>query len=146
MTTKKITETILYWIWSFTWGVLMTLVGLIITIGCLITGHKPHRFHKSIYFVFGTGGWGFNAGPFFFISTDSTDSLSMKQHEAGHGIQNLIFGPLMPFVVAIPSAIRFWYREWLVNSGREKPWNLRPYDSMWFEGWATSLGKKYYPE
>lgn len=65
-------------------------------------------------------------------------------HEWGHGIQNIILGPLMPFLVAIPSCIRYWYRELLVRSGEKKYADLPDYDSIWFEGWATKLGKKYY--
>jgi hypothetical protein len=50
----------------------------------------------------------------------------------------------MPFLVAIPSFIRYWYRELLVRSGEKKYADLPDYDSVWFEGWATKLGKKYY--
>ena len=61
----------------------------------------------------------------------------MLYHESGHGIQNLLFGPLMPFVVSIPSAIRYWYREYLMKVKKIKCWNLPDYDSIWFEGTAT---------
>lgn len=39
-------------------------------------------------------------------------SLSMKQHEAGHSLQIIILGPLMPFVVGVPSAFRCWIRNY----------------------------------
>lgn len=142
----KTLKKIIFWLLSFTWGLPVTLVGALIAIVLLIAGHKPHRFYQNVYFCFGKGGWGFEAGPFFFLSTDAADSLYMKQHESGHGLQNIMFGPLMPFLVSIPSCIRFWYREWLVNSGRKKYNELSEYDSAWFEGMATKLGKKYYKE
>lgn len=82
-------------------------------------------------------------GPFFV--TDSTPTLHTKQHESGHGIQNIMFGPLMPFIVSIPSCIRYWYREYLVRSGKKKYYELPEYDSIWFEGMATRLGEKYFP-
>lgn len=122
----------------------MTLIGAIIALGCLITGHKPKMFHHNVYFTFGEGGWGFNCGAFFFLSKDA-EIIAMKQHEAGHGIQNIIFGVFMPFIVALPSVIRFWWREYLVKSGKNRYSELPSYDSMWFEGWATALGEKYFP-
>ena len=137
-------KSILFWLISFTWGLPLTLFGTVVALGCLITGHKPHRFYQHIYFSFGVGGWGFEAGPFFFVSKDSENDLKLKQHESGHGIQNLIFGPLMPIIVCIPSCIRFWYREWLVKYKGKRYSDLPPYDSIWFEGWATQLGQKYY--
>lgn len=101
-------KTILYWVWSCTWGCIMTLIGAIIALVLFIGGKQPLRFHYSIYFQFGSGWGGVSFGPFFFLSTTSPDST--KQHEAGHSLQNLIFGPLMPFVVGIPSAVRCMIR------------------------------------
>lgn len=135
-------KAILFWILSLTWGLPMTLVGIVCALALLITGHKPKRFHYFIYLEVGEGWGGFEAGCFFFCSKNS--SLHLKQHEAGHGIQNIILGPLMPFIVSIPSAVRYWYREIVVRTGRKKYSDLPPYDSIWFEGWATSLGEKYY--
>ena len=105
----KVLKTIGYWFASCTWGIIMTLFGAIIALSLLITGHKPHVFHYSVYFEFGKGGWGFEAGPFFFSTPGS--SRSLKAHEHGHGLQNIVLGPLMPLVVSIPSMLRFWYRE-----------------------------------
>ena len=102
-------KTALYWIVSCTWGIIMTLIGAVIALGLLIAGHKPKIFHYNVYFAFGTGWGGVNFGAFFFLSTTSPDST--KQHEAGHGLQNLIFGVFQPFVVAIPSAFRCVLRD-----------------------------------
>ena len=90
----------------------MTLVGSFVALGLIVTGHKPYRFHYNIYFIIKSlHGCGTEFGPFFIVSEDCKDSLHMKQHEAGHGLQNLWWGPLMPFVVCLPSAFRFWLRE-----------------------------------
>ena len=43
-----------------------------------------------------------------------------------------MFGPLMPFIVAIPSCIRYWFRRFT------KPTTM--YDGIWFERQATNLG------
>ncbi len=138
----KTLKAILFWLLSWTWGLPMTLVGAVCALALLVTGHKPHRFHYFVYFEVGKDWGGFEAGCFFFCNNSA--SLSIKRHECGHGIQNIIFGPLMPFVVSIPSAIRYWYREIVVRTGRKRYSDLKPYDSVWFEGWATSLGNKYY--
>lgn len=139
----KILKTILFYLISFTWGLPMTLVGVICSLALLVTGHKPKMFHCFIYFEVGEGWGGFEAGCFFFCSKNS--SLHLKQHESGHGIQNLMFGVFMPFIVSIPSCARYWYREWLVRSGRKKYGELPEYDSAWFEGMASKLGEKYFP-
>jgi hypothetical protein len=57
-------------------------------------------------------------------------------------LQNLIWGPLFPFVIAIPSAIRYWYRE--LKYYRKGLYPDTDYDSIWFEGQATKWGNKVY--
>ena len=105
----KTIKNILFYIISFTWGILMTLLGCLCALGLLVTGHKPKLFYQNIYFEIGENWGGFNAGCFFFCCKNH--SLHLQQHESGHGLQNLILGPFMPFVVAIPSCIRYWLRE-----------------------------------
>ena len=132
-----------FWALSLTWGLVMTLIGAIIALGLILTGHKPKIHHCLIYFEVGKGWGGFNCGAFFF--TNKNPSRHLLEHESGHGIQNIKFGWLMPFVVAIPSAIRYWYREYLVKYQGVKRSSLPVYDSVWFEKQATELGKKYFP-
>lgn len=103
-----------YWLWSWTWGVIMTAIGAVIALGLLVTGHKPHIFHYNVYFQFGRGWGGVNFGAFFFLS--ETMAEQDKQHEAGHGLQNLVFGVFMPFVVGLPSAIRCLIRGYNQNT------------------------------
>ena len=105
----KVVKDIIFYILSFTWGILMSLIGLITAIALLITGHKPCLFHNRIHFKVGDYWGGLEMGPIFI--TDNQPNLHIKQHECGHGIQNIILGPFMPFVVSIPSAIRYWLRE-----------------------------------
>ena len=110
----KVLLYILYWIGQCTWGCIMTSIGLI-TVGILwILGYKPHTFGPNIY-VCVPGDWGgYNLGPIFIRGgqengTPETDEYYAKDvpmHEAGHGLQNLIFGPLFPLLIAIPSPWR----------------------------------------
>ena len=133
---------VLFWIASLTWGLPLTFIGVLFTVCLLIAGYRPETYHGLVYFEIGYGWGGFNAGAFFFISKDA--SVNTKKHEAGHGLQNILFGFFMPFVVTIPSVIRYHYRNYLVRSGKKAYAELPPYDSVWFEGWATRLGDKYF--
>lgn len=118
-----------FYLLSFTWGLIMTLCGLIVSIALITTGHKPQKWGWSWYFEVGDGGCGFSCGPFFFVSKGATDSL--KNHECGHGIQNAILGPMM-VVLTLASMTRFWYRE--IFGAKTS------YDDWWFEGDASRLG------
>jgi hypothetical protein len=87
----------------------MSFIGTLITLGYLITNKKPSLFYGRIHLQIGDNWGGLEMGPIFI--TDKQPTLHIKQHECGHGIQNVVFGPLMPFLVSIPSAIRYWLRE-----------------------------------
>ncbi|WP_102027764.1 hypothetical protein [Salirhabdus sp. Marseille-P4669] len=128
----------LYWLIQLTWGICLTVVGGILTLVFLLFGNKPQRFGYSIYVEIGKHWGGLNLGGFFFVQEGATTAL--KSHEYGHSFQNLWLGPLMPFLVTIPSAIRYHYRN--LQHAKGKP--LKPYDAFWCEKWATNLGKKYY--
>ena len=105
---KKIISYIVYWIIQCTWGIIMTTVGAVTASVLLILGYKPKNFGPTIYFEVGENWGGVELGGFFICSKDA--SIATKLHECGHSIQNLMFGPLMPFIVSIPSAIRYWLR------------------------------------
>ena len=103
---KKILSYTVYWILQCTWGIIMTFIGAVAALGLIITGHKPKHMGPTVYFEVGEGWGGMELGGFFLCSKNS--SMHTKYHECGHGIQNIIWGPLMPFVVCIPSAARYW--------------------------------------
>ena len=58
-------------------------------------------------------------------------------HEYGHSIQNLYWGWLMPFVIAIPSATRYWYRKIMIKLNKKL---TTSYYDIWFEKQASELG------
>lgn len=103
---KKILSYSIYWLLQCTWGFIMTFMGAVVALIMLITGHKPHKIGPTIYFNVGEDWGGMSLGGFFFC--DNTASLEIKYHECGHSLQNIILGPLMPFIVCIPSAARYW--------------------------------------
>ena len=102
---------------SFTWGIIMTFIGCLVFLALIITGHKPHKFYDRIYIKVNDNWGGCELGPWF-ICGQSDDSLHLKQHESGHGFQNIILGPLMPFVVSLPSAARYWLFNIKTQQGR----------------------------
>lgn len=136
----KAIKAVLFWLASLTWGGVMTLAGAFVALALLVTGHKPRRFHYFVYFEVGRAWGGFELGAFFVVNKGA--GLSIKQHESGHGLQNIMLGVFMPFLVSIPSAVRYWYRRYKERKGYAHA--LPPYDAIWFEGWATHLGEKYF--
>ena len=80
---------------------------------------------------------GGNVGEFQLDNIKGSGTLT-EAHEFGHSLQNLIFGPLFPFIVAIPSVIRCQYQNYRSKKGLPN----KEYDSIWFEFQASSLGHK----
>lgn len=126
----------LFYLLSFTWGLPMTLIGIIVGVILTIAGKKSEKWGACRYFKVGKNWGGVDLGLIFI--TDETPSNYVKNHEHGHAIQNCYFGFLMPFIVCIPSVVRYWYRELkYCRKGLIPPTD---YDDIWFEGQATKLG------
>ena len=123
---------------SFTWGIIMTLIGCIVAIGLLITKHKPKKWGYCWYFEVGENWGGLNLGPIFL--TDKTPTEHTKNHECGHGQQNCKYGPFM-VVIAIMSATRYWYREFKYYKRGLEP--TTEYDDAWYEEEASKLGTEF---
>ena len=132
----------LFWLLSLTWGALSTIPGLILAAGLMICGKKPQRVGPLLYFRIGKNWGGCELGAVFLRDTTSTEHVTW--HEAGHSIQTLIFGLLMLPLISIPSFLRYHYRNLIRKLSPEKFSKLPPYDAIWFEGWATRLGKRYF--
>lgn len=131
---------VLFYILQFTWGLLMNLVGLTVSLAMLISGHKPRKFGNCWYFIVGKCWGGCNMGVCFL--TDQLDDPDIKKHESGHSLQNIIWGPLFIFVIGIPSSLRYLYREFKYYRKGKEP--KTDYDAIWFEGQATRFGYKYF--
>lgn len=127
-----------FYLLSFTWGILLTLVGCIVSVALLILGYKPKKWGYCYYFEVGEHWGGLELGPFFLV--DKSSSTLTKNHEHGHAFQNCKLGLAMPFVVSIPSALRYWFRRIAEKNG--KPCQSG-YDEIWFEGEATKLGTEF---
>lgn len=130
----------LYWLIQLTWGIGLTAIGGMVTLLLLLTGYKPNLFGYAVYMEVGKSWGGLNLGGFFFVQKGA--STALKQHEYGHSIQNLWLGLLTPFIITLPSAIRYHYRNYRSRKGDILP----PYNAFWPEQWATDLGEKYYKD
>lgn len=106
---KKFLDYFLFWFLSLTWGIVMSSIGLIVSLALLITGHRPKKFGFSFYFEVGENWGGLELGCIFIVNKNPSEDL--LYHESGHTIQNTYLGPLFPFLIGIPSAIRYWLRE-----------------------------------
>ncbi len=123
----------LFYLLSFSWGLPVTLAGCIVALILRIGGVKPERAGYCYCYRIGHNWGGFSLGIFIFVCKEAT--VKTLWHEHGHGLQNCVFGPFMPFVVSLPSAVRYWSRRLKKNKSA-----LKPYESAWFESQATRVG------
>ena len=120
----------LFYFLSFTWGLPLTLAGLLTALALTLCGKKSRRWGWCRWFAVGHHWGGLEFGPIFLTDREAPERL--RNHELGHAMQNCIFGPLSPLLINIPSAVRYWIFR---LRGR---WEN--YDRIWFEGQATRLG------
>lgn len=106
---------ILFWLISLTWGGIMTAIGIMGALIALITGHRPYFNKYRVYFKFGNGWGGLTLGAIVFISKDCENLLP---HEYGHTQQNLIFGPAFPFLIGLPSMLRYFIQGFKKHDSR----------------------------
>ena len=129
----------LYYLLACTWGLIMTVLGFVITlilgIDKLFTKNIKFKKYNWIYKIYvGPDYWGGCEMGLMFLRDQKSSDKHIDDHEFGHTFQNCIFGPLFPFLVAIPSMTRYWARELKPNH----PWPA--YDAAWFEDAATQCG------
>jgi len=132
----------LYYILNYTWGILTAIMGWIV-LGFIRIFFKNKivekgKFGPCHYLMFGDSWGGLELGTNFLVADGMGESgaLHTKCHECGHTFQNAILGPFAIFLVFIPSCIRYWLSVFGVID--------KPYDAIWFEGSATTIGTEYY--
>lgn len=142
MTMFIVKHRLLYYFLSFTWGIIMTLISLLVTVVLFIPSlfTKKIQFHRYgwIYYVkLGKYWGGFETGIMFLRDWESDEDY-INCHEFGHTMQNILFGPLDPFISTIPSVIHYWLSELFPKYG------AKPYAALWFEDSADQCGKWAY--
>lgn len=119
-----------FYVLSFTWGLPMSLLGLIVCGVLMCFGCRPKRYGHCYYMAVGGKNWGgFELGWFFL--TDKSERETTKMHELGHGYQNACqLGWLYPFFCLI-GIVRYWLKRF--GAGFD-------YYGWWFEGNASKIG------
>lgn len=137
----------LFFILSFTWGLLWTLIGALIAITIITFRGFKDKFKvvqgRVVVVLKNTDFGGISLGLFILVSRDSK---ALIQHELGHTVQNVMFGPLFILLIAIPSGIRYQMFGWLNKRHLKKHGEPLNYYSIWFESQATRLGVRYFNE
>ena len=126
----------LYYLLHCTWGIIMTIIagltaGVLYVVNLFTKNMTFKPYHGVLEIRLGKNWGGCDLGLVYLRDTTSNESVS--KHELGHSYQ-VWLGIFFPFVVAIPSAIRWWIRRLQPN----KP--HKPYDSFWAEDAATKCG------
>ena len=135
----------IYRIWQCTWGILQTLLGLVLFLkhykskhygyhGAIVTEWDSRTSISLGLFVF------VSAEPFFaekFEGQLSAEECSgrLLVHEYGHTIQSLILGPVYLIVIGIPSTL------WGFLMGKKRKEKQIPYGVFFTEKWANSCGE-----
>lgn len=102
---KKISKKQFY-ILSFTWGLPMSLVGLVVCGILKCFGYKLKKHGHCYHIEIGKNWGGVSFG--WLILTGKNASEDTKNHELGHGYQNACqYGWFMP-IPSIISAVRYW--------------------------------------
>ncbi len=136
---RPVTDKKRFYLLSLTWGLPMNLAGGLVAAAMLLTGHKMHRFGPCFYFEQGKSWGGMDWGMFIVANKGAGERL--LSHELGHAMQNCRFGPFMPFLVGIPSSLRYRARKLRTRITGKEP--EKPYDGVWFEAQATAVGAEY---
>lgn len=123
---------ILYYGLQFTWGLLQNLAGAVVLLYlfCMAPHLKPCMAGRNVK-VKTNYSANFSLGVFVFVNCDTE---SILQHECGHSLQNMYYGPFAILCVAFPSLVRYWYR-CITHIN-----NYNSYFDIWFEYQASISG------
>ena len=108
------------------------VAGILVFVNLFTKNMEFKKYHGVLEIKIGKNWGGCDLGLVYL--RDTTSGASVSNHELGHSFQ-VWLGIFFPFVVAIPSAIRWWIRRLQPNKQH------KPYDSAWFEDSATKCGE-----
>ncbi len=79
---------ILFYVLSFTWGIIMSLIGAIVFLVLMCMGYKPKKYKHLYYIEVGEHWGGIELGCFFLCDNSANEYI--LAHESGHGLQNCL--------------------------------------------------------
>ena len=139
-------QTYLYRFWQCTFGLVQTIVGLILF--CVHGNCKHYSYHGAIITEWNNNS-SISLGMFVFVSakpffvkkyegqiSEKECSKRLLVHEYGHTIQSLMLGPLYLIVIGIPSFL------WAFLMGKKRKEKQIPYGAFFTEKWANRLGER----
>lgn len=125
------------------WELPQNVVGIIVWLVMRGKISEVEVTHRRLFFR--THGFGISLGSFVFWSNSDNAAASTtpgnKEHEYGHAIQSLIFGPLYLILVGIPSISRVVYSSIYYRLNKTSWAN---YYKGYPENWADRLGTRHY--
>lgn len=133
----------LYYLLAFTWGLLQTVIGFIIT---LVLLYAKLFFKDRIHFKKYKWIYAISAGPKYWggfsmgltiVRDQKSSEEYLNTHEFGHSISQLWLGPFFLFTVGLHSSLRYWVRKLQGTKDRKRP----PYDQYWAEDAASQCGE-----
>lgn len=124
---------VVYYILSYTWGLLNTIIGWLVLLILLPHGRLRGRGSARYLQLNRPTTWGFSIGRLVVVGKDW--NIETLKHEFGHTVHSIIFGPLVWLFVYIPSFLRFWY----IRKSKKPIY----YDGIWFEYTASYIGNYY---
>lgn len=135
-----IKQKIFYYVLQFTWNLPMTLFGGILALIALIAkcfGVKVEfgKFYWVGFAKIGPDYWGGCDTGLFFLRDHKSEG-DLMSHEWGHTFEGVVLGPLFIFLVAIPSAVRWWI-DWFKQ---KKTGQGIDYNAFWAEDAASACG------
>ena len=129
MDKMKNINTVKFYVLSFTWGLPISLIGLVVYGVLRSFGYKPQRYGNCYHIEIGKNWGGVNLGWLFLTNEGASEHT--KNHELGHGYQNAcVLGWAFP-IFGIISAARYWLKRFGFKID---------YYAWWFEGQASEIG------
>lgn len=143
---KRKIVNILWIISMLTWALPLNIIYTLVLVEYLIAWNKrilkfKYVQNRLVVVVKGDDYFGGLELGYAVLISENERSLN---HELGHTLQGAIWGIFFLFVIAIPSAIRYNYRNYLRKNNANKYIRLKSYDSIWFEKQATKWGNNLY--
>ena len=121
-----------FYILSFTWGIILSALGLVASLALRALGYRQYPNQYGYVIFLGNNSWGgFTLGPYSFVCPDATPEL--LAHEAGHSYQNALFGPIA-ILLTLVSIVHYWVSYFV-------PKVQDDYYDFWTEKNATKLGE-----
>ena len=130
----------LYLLCQWTWGLPQNLIGAGFYLWYRLRGCPHFRYHGAFAVIWTKRSGSMSMGSFLFLHPDwNPEDRELLNHEFGHTIQSLLFGPLYLLTVGLPSVL--WAG--LPVFRRMRRQGRRNYYSVYPEHSASALGRRF---